>query len=139
MAGLASFLYFLSFASPYQQTSSSAENLPSYCRRPTDGHLIVASIRGFNDSIPNGAPETPYPVITVQRGSNVTIDICNIDTQAHGFQITHYYDSKIVSLAPGDAIQVSFVARDAGTFPIYCSIFCSIHVFMQSGRLVVVG
>ena len=108
--------------------------LPSDCVRPTDGFLVIASNRGYNDSIGHGAPERAWPIINVTEGQTVNIAICNTDVQAHGFQITHYYDSQIVSVAPNQVLHVSFVANKAGVFQIYCSIFCSIHVFMQSGQ-----
>jgi nitrous oxide reductase len=101
------------------------------------GFLIVASSNGFNDSIGHQVPQTPWPVITVQKGANVTITVCNSDTQAHGFQITHYYDSSIVTVPPGRSLTISFLADTPGTFHIYCSIFCAIHAFMQNGELVV--
>ena len=100
------------------------------------GYLIVASDTGYNDSIGHGAPEKSWPIITVQQGQNVTIVVCNIDVQAHGFQITHYYDSNEVTHHPPDRCtrSTSSPARP-GSFDIYCEIFCSIHIYMQSGLL----
>ena len=66
------------------------------------------------------------------------ITVCNTDVQTHGFQITHYYDSAIVAVAPDQVLRISFVASEVGTFQIYCAIFCSIHIFLQSGQLRVV-
>jgi len=111
--------------------------LPSYCSRPADGYLIVASAKGYNDSVDHGVPLKPWPVIDVQKGATVTITVCNTDNQAHGFQVTHYLDSKIETVAPGQAYTVSFVANQTGSFRIYCSIFCTVHWAMQSGQLVV--
>jgi heme/copper-type cytochrome/quinol oxidase subunit 2 len=92
---------------------------------------------GYNDSVLEGAgPAKAWPVITVTQGALVNITVCNSDpTQAHGFQVSHYYDSKIVAVAPGQVIDVSFVATKAGTFQIYCEIFCTIHLFMEYGQL----
>ena len=115
--------------------SPASRPLPSGCAKPAAGFLIVASDTGYNDSIGHGAPEKNWPVIDVKQGQNVTIVVCNIDVQAHGFQITHYYDSNEVTLTPGQVIKVNFVATQAGAFDIYCEIFCSIHVYMQSGLL----
>ena len=120
-----------------RQASTGPEGLPSYCSRSAGGYLIVASARGYNDSVDHGVPSSAWPVIRVQKGSTVTITVCNVDEQAHGFQVTHYLDSKIVTVTPGQAITVTFVADEAGTFRIYCSIFCTVHWAMQSGQLVV--
>jgi len=112
-------------------------NVPG-CSKPAGGYLIVASETGFNDSVGHGAPTKNWPIITVHQGQLVTIVVCNEDkTQAHGFQIDHYHDSSIQTIVPGQVIVVQFVASEAGTFRIYCDIFCSIHIFMQSGQLIV--
>ena len=99
--------------------------------------LIVASISGFNDSADHGVPASPWPVIQVSKGTMVNITVYNDDKQAHGFQVAHYFDSGIETIAPGQTIHVSFVANETGTFQIYCSIFCTVHWAMQSGELVV--
>jgi len=116
-------------------SSGGSRQLPSDCVKPAGGFLVVASNTGFNDSIGHGAPEKNWPIITVQQGQNVTIVVCNIDVQAHGFQITHYDDQDEVTIVPGQVYKVSFVANQAGSFDIYCEIFCSIHIYMQSGLL----
>ncbi len=111
--------------------------LPPGCVRPEGGYLVVLSKYGYNDSILEGAgPTKAWPVITVQQGSVVSITVCNADTtESHGFQVETYYDSKIVAVAPGEVLNVTFVATTAGTFQIYCAIWCSIHLFMQYGQL----
>jgi FtsP/CotA-like multicopper oxidase with cupredoxin domain len=109
--------------------------LPSGCTKPAGGFLIIASKLGYNDSVDHGVPSKPWPVITVNQGQRVDITVCNTDIQAHGFQVAHYFDSTIESIAPGQAVHVSFVADQPGDFQIYCSIFCSVHAFMQSGQL----
>jgi heme/copper-type cytochrome/quinol oxidase subunit 2 len=92
---------------------------------------------GYNDSVLEGAgPTKAWPVITVLQNATVNITVCNADTvEAHGFQISNYFDSEIVSVVPGQVIHVSFVATKAGEFRIYCAIFCSIHLFMEYGEL----
>jgi FtsP/CotA-like multicopper oxidase with cupredoxin domain len=105
--------------------------------KPSGGFLIVASANGYNDSIDHGVPQNPWPIIRVQKGTTVTISVYNSDHQAHGFQIAHYLDGSINSVAPGQTFKVSFVADETGTFQIYCNIFCTIHWAMQSGELVV--
>ena len=112
--------------------------LPPGCVKPPGGFLIIASNLGYNDSITHGAPQKTWPIITVKQGQTVDIVVCNIDVQAHGFQITHYSDSSEVTLEPGQVLKVPpFVADRAGSFQIYCEIFCSIHIYMQSGQLLV--
>lgn len=110
-------------------------NLPAGCVKPANGFLIIANQHGYNDSIEHGAPQKTWPIMTVKRGATVSITVCNADVQAHGFQIAHYYDSNIQTVTPGQVIHVSFVADKPGDFEIYCSIFCSIHVYMQNGQL----
>ncbi|MDV3244570.1 MAG: hypothetical protein LYZ66_05275 [Nitrososphaerales archaeon] len=111
-------------------TTPSSDNaaLPSGCRKPAGGFLLVTSREGWNDSLRHSPSlQSPWPVITVTQGQMVNIVVCNVDNQAHGFQVKHYYDSNIAAVAPGQVIAVSFVANQQGTFVIYCSIFCSIH------------
>src|SRR5712691_13048036 len=123
----------------YLSSASKGTSLPAGCVRPANGFLIIASNRGYNDSVGHGVgPSDSWPVLNVQKGQSVNVMVCNTDIEAHGFQIYHYFDSHIVSVAPGQVIKVSFVANQAGTFRIYCSIFCVIHVpYMQYGELVV--
>ena len=111
--------------------------LPPGCVRPTGGFLVIASGEGYNDSILEGAgPSKPWPVINVTLGQDVDITVCNVDpTQAHGFQVGTYFDKTVESIAPGHVITVSFVADKAGEFPIFCEIFCTIHLFMEYGQL----
>lgn len=120
-----------------RSAQSGTGGLPSYCTKPTNGYLIVASARGYNNSVDHGVPANSWPVINAQKGSTVTITVCNTDTQAHGFNVTHYLDSKIETVSPGQALTVTFVADQTGRFKIYCSIFCTVHWAMQSGLLVV--
>jgi hypothetical protein len=118
-------------------SNSGGASLPPGCVKPAGGFLIIASNVGYNDSIGHGAPAKPWPIIHVEKGSTVNIVVCNTDFQSHGFQITHYFDSSIETVIPGQVIKVSFVASSTGTFQIYCSIFCTIHIYMQSGQLIV--
>ncbi len=116
---------------------TTTSTLPSGCVKPADGFLVVASNQGYNDSIAHGVPQNSWPVMTVQQNQTVNITVCDTDFQAHGFQVTHYYDSEIVTIVPGQVLHVSFVADKTGTYRIYCNIFCSIHWAMQSGELIV--
>ncbi len=118
-------------------TTLPSLRLPPGCTRPAGGYLIVMSKYGYNDSVLEGAgPTKAWPVITVAQGNLVNITVCNADTsQAHGFQVSYYYDKTIVAVDPGQVIHISFVATKAGTFRIYCAIFCTIHLFMEYGQL----
>ena len=107
------------------------------CSKPPGTFLIVADVNGYNDSIGHGVPHNSWPIITVQKGTTVTVTLCNADHQPHGFQITHYHDSPIETVAPGESLTIRFVANMTGSFRIYCSIFCTVHGFMQNGELVV--
>lgn len=111
--------------------------LPAGCVRPPGGFLIVASEYGYNDSVLEGAgPSKLWPVITVAVGQQVNIVVCNVDTiQSHGFQVANYFDQTVESISPGKVLTVTFVADKAGDFPIYCAIFCTIHLFMTYGML----
>ena len=116
---------------------SGGASLPVGCVKPAGGYLVIASNLGYNNSIGHGAPAKSWPIIHVKKGSTVNIVVCNADLQSHGFQITHYLDSSIKTIIPGQVIKISFVADQAGAFTIYCSIFCTIHVYMQNGQLLV--
>ena len=56
--------------------------------------------------------------------------------EPHGFTVTHYFDSG-VTLRPGETYTLTFLADQKGTFRVYCNIFCTVHVYMQNGRLTV--
>lgn len=119
-------------------TTTPTVNLPAGCVKPAGGFLIIASQLGFNDSVDHGVPENNWPVLNVKLGQNVTIVVCNADpSQAHGFQIDHYYVAQLVSIASGHVLRVSFIADKAGSFRIYCQIFCTVHWAMQNGQLIV--
>jgi len=91
-------------------------SLPAGCVRPAGGFLIVGSSLGYNDSIVHGAPVKPWPIMDVSNGSDVAITVCNAYAQALGFQVVHYLDDKVQAIGPGQAITVSFVADETGTF-----------------------
>jgi len=109
--------------------------LPAGCARPEGGFLIVGSSLGYNDSIVHGAPVKPWPILDVSNGSDVAITVCNTYAQPLGFQVAHYLDDKIQAISPGQALTVSFVADETGTFLIYCSVLSPIHVYLQGGEV----
>ena len=121
--------------------SSGSYSLPvtvtrSTCDAPPGFILIIADLFGFNDSIVHGAPLNPWPVIRVRQEDVVRLLVCNTDsTQAHALAIQTYFDRGVI-MAPGEAFRIQFQATLAGTFVIYCNIFCTVHAFMV-GRLIV--
>ncbi len=95
---------------------------------------IIASPTGFNRSTSVGAP---WPQMTVHQGQTVTIQVENKDpVEPHGFTVAHYFDSG-VTLRPGQTYTLTFLADQRGTFRVYCNIFCTVHIYMQSGQLTV--
>jgi hypothetical protein len=80
---------------------------------------------------------TPWPVLQVKQGERVMIHVFNNSTsENHGFAITHYFTAG-VSVGPQRSYDVIFIANDVGNFTVFCNIVCSIHPFMQNGRLIV--
>jgi len=121
----------------YAYKNYTVTQLPTDCTKPKDGYLIIADNNGFNESKLHGAPFKNWPILNVSMGEKFSIRICNTDVQAHGFQIQYYLDSSIISVSPGQVLTFNFTASKQGNFSIYCSIFCTVHIFMQSGLLVV--
>ena len=76
--------------------------------------------------------------IEVDEGDDVTIHVTNIESaedQTHGFTIDMYNVN--VSLEPGKNENISFKADMPGTFPMYCTEFCSaLHLEMTGYFLV---
>jgi nitrous-oxide reductase len=76
--------------------------------------------------------------IEVEEGDEVTIHVTNLETaedQTHGFTIDMYNIN--VSLEPGKHENITFKADMAGTFPMYCTEFCSaLHLEMMGYFLV---
>jgi nitrous-oxide reductase len=71
--------------------------------------------------------------ITVKQGDRVIWRITNLERAVdaiHGFAVPAY--NIAVSLEPGETVKLEFVADVAGTFPFYCSEFCSaLHLEMM--------
>jgi nitrous-oxide reductase len=76
--------------------------------------------------------------IEVNEGDTVNIHVTSLesaDDQTHGFTIDLY--NLNLSLEPGKHENVSFVADMPGSFPFYCTEFCSaLHLEMQGYLLV---
>ena len=106
----------------------------------TVSFTIVDSDPGSNYEGMNGSAyhiTAPWPVIQVHEGQNVVIRVYNCaSSESHGFAITHYFNSG-TAVRPGQEFTFTFTATQAGTFRIYCNIFCAIHPLMQNGELIV--
>jgi hypothetical protein len=129
----------------YYPTLNTPANQPlsagSTCVRPPGYLLIIADLNGFNGSVVHlqEAPNAPWPVIRVNRGTEVNILVCNLDDYSpHGFAIQHYFEQG-TAMMPHQTFRISFVADQDGTFIIFCTIFCPIHPYMISGQLIVTG
>ncbi len=97
--------------------------------------VVVMANEGMNIGF-NGSKfqSGSWPIMNVTQGRTVTIHVINNDTvQSHGFAIQRYFSS--FSLGPDTCSDVTFTADQPGSFLVYCSISCSIHFFMQNGRL----
>ncbi len=76
--------------------------------------------------------------ITVNQGDKVTMYVTNVERArdaTHGFAIEGYNIN--LSLEPGEASKIEFVADKPGVFPFYCTEFCSaLHLEMMGYLLV---
>lgn len=91
---------------------------------------------GFNGS--RYHPQFAGPIMNVTQNQTVIIHVINNGSEAHGFQVVHYFDQGIGGtggLAPGMCFDVRFTATQLGSFAVRCDIFCSIHQFMLNGVL----
>ena len=76
--------------------------------------------------------------VQIKQGDEVTWHITNVDTSfdaTHGFAMPGYNIN--VSLEPGETATVKFTATESGTYPFYCSEFCSaLHLEMAGYFLI---
>ncbi|MFA6137034.1 MAG: Sec-dependent nitrous-oxide reductase [Sulfurimonas sp.] len=76
--------------------------------------------------------------ITVNKGDDVTIYMTNLERaqdETHGFTIDHF--NVHASLEPGETAEIKFKADIEGTFPYYCTEFCSaLHLEMMGYMMV---
>jgi len=116
---------------PFTGTKSvnAVEGGKERIERRADGvHVYMTAIRS------HFMPDT----IRVKEGETVHIHITNLEQAydaTHGFAIEAYNIN--LSLEPGEAEDVTFVADRAGTFPLYCTEFCSALHLEMAGYLVV--
>jgi hypothetical protein len=97
--------------------------------------VVVMSNEGMNVGF-NGSrfQSGSWPIMNVTLGRNVMIHVINNDTvQSHGFAIQHYFTG--FALGPGRCSDVTFTANQSGSFLVYCYISCTIHEFMQNGKI----
>ena len=97
--------------------------------------VVVMANEGMNVGF-NGSKfqSGSWPIMNVTMGRSVTIHVINNDTvQSHGFAIQLYFSG--FALGPGTCGDVTFTPDQTGSFLVYCHISCTIHVFMQNGRL----
>jgi nitrous-oxide reductase len=97
-------------------------------RRPDGVHVYMSAIRSHF---------TP-DIIRVKEGETVHVHITNLEQAydaTHGFAIEAYNIN--LSLEPGESEDVTFVADRAGTFPLYCTEFCSALHLEMAGYFVV--
>ncbi|MCL4222109.1 MAG: Sec-dependent nitrous-oxide reductase [Phycisphaerales bacterium] len=76
--------------------------------------------------------------VTVKQGDRVVWRITNVERAVdaiHGFAIPAYNIN--LSLEPGETAKIEFVADVPGTFPFYCSEFCSALHLEMMGYLMV--
>ena len=91
-------------------------------RKGKDVHVYMTSVRSHF---------TP-DIVRVKKGDTVHLHITNVEQAhdaTHGFTIGSYDVHS--SLEPGKHVDITFVADREGTFPFYCTEFCSaLHLEM---------
>jgi hypothetical protein len=101
---------------------------------------IIADLNGFNDSVDYLTASNfsrPYPIVEVTQGSTVHILFCNLAVfETFGLAIQHYFEAGAI-VTPGNATVITFLAKDPGNYSMYNNILVPVHVFVESGRLVV--
>ena len=97
-------------------------------RRGNEVHVYMTAVRS------HFTPEH----IEVNQGDEVVIHITNVEQAhdaTHGFTIGSYNVHS--SIEPGKHVDITFVADKEGTFPFYCTEFCSALHLEMAGYLLV--
>ena len=97
-------------------------------REGKEVHVYMTSVRSHF---------TP-DIIRVKKGDTVHLHITNVEQAhdaTHGFTVGSYNVHS--SLEPGKHVDITFVADRAGTFPFYCTEFCSALHLEMAGYLLV--
>jgi len=106
------------------------------------GILAFEKIRGaqfFNVELAARSPLNGnwYPrKITLPYGKEVRIRIRNIETVSHGFALPDF-DVSAREIKAGEVVVVKFLADKKGTFPFFCTVWCSNEHMQMSGELIV--
>jgi nitrous-oxide reductase len=77
-------------------------------------------------------------IVRVKKGDTVHLHITNVEQAhdaTHGFTVGSYNVHS--SLEPGKHVDITFLADKAGTFPFYCTEFCSALHLEMAGYLLV--
>ncbi|HEU0035812.1 MAG TPA: Sec-dependent nitrous-oxide reductase [Kofleriaceae bacterium] len=111
------------------KSADAVEGGKERVERRADGvHVYMSAIRSHF---------TP-DIVRVKQGDTVHVHITNLEQAydaTHGFAIDSYNIN--LSLEPGESNDVTFVADKAGTFPLYCTEFCSALHLEMAGYFVV--
>jgi cytochrome c oxidase subunit II len=75
-------------------------------------------------------------VIVVRTGENVKLDVTSSDV-TNGFSLPAYGINKNINLGKTEVI--TFTAKEAGDFPISCSVFCGSGHMSMKAKLVVIN
>ncbi len=97
-------------------------------RKPDGVHVYMTAVRSHF---------TP-DIVRVKKGDTVHLHITNVEQAhdaTHGFTIGSYNVHS--SLEPGKHVDLTFVADQEGTFPFYCTEFCSALHLEMAGYLLV--
>lgn len=74
--------------------------------------------------------------IHLQKGRPVRLRIRNVETVSHGFALPDF-GIGIAEIKPGEVHIVEFTPDRTGTFPFYCTVWCSPEHLAMAGRLIV--
>ncbi len=132
--GTVALLFYEGIIKPPTQSGSGKTDYFTIIEEDPPGALA-----GMNGSYYKNAAGPPWPVLQVHVGDTVVITVMNNKSsfEPHGFGIDYYLPSPGITLSPGQSHTITFVATEAGSFRIYCTIECSIHPLMQNGQLIV--
>jgi len=76
--------------------------------------------------------------LEVARGKPVRLKIRNRETVAHGFSLPDF-NVGVTEIKPGQVFVVEFTPDRTGSFPFYCTVWCSREHMAMTGRIVVRG
>jgi nitrous-oxide reductase len=113
----------------HEKAADAVEAGQERIERRNDGvHVYMTAVRSH--FVPD--------VIRVKQGETVHIHLTNTEQAkdaTHGFAIGAYNVN--VSIEPGEHSDMTFVADQAGVFPLYCTEFCSALHLEMAGYLLV--